>query len=252
MKYIVLFLLATHTLFANYPYKLSIQKDAVLLSGGVSLFAIGQYRISHLKEWNGEPSYNTPWDRSYRGTYNKDAEILSNVSATFFVAPLLLSYRNIDSEWNKSREILIESVMLAEVFLINSGINLFVRSLELWPRPYLYSSKITESERKNGSASGSFYSGHAANSFAAATFLTTTFAHKYPNHPHTKWMALSSYSIATAVSIFRVQAGKHYISDVVVGAIVGSVIGWVIPALHEIPSVSVSVSYKRVELAYFF
>lgn len=38
---------------------------------------------------------------------------------------------------------------------------------------------------------------------------------------------------ASSVAILRVAAGKHYPSDVVMGAAMGSFIGWLVPMLHR-------------------
>ena len=45
--------------------------------------------------------------------------------------------------------------------------------------------------------------------------------------------AVGCYGLATAVSALRVASGKHWPTDVVAGAAVGSAIGWVVPFLHR-------------------
>lgn len=63
----------------------------------------------------------------------------------------------------------------------------------------------------------SFPSQHSALAWSAATVL----AHEYPG-PLTQW---ASYGLASAVSIARVTAEKHFPSDVLVGAAAGYLIG---------------------------
>ncbi len=252
----IISILLTFMLFctgwAEYPYTISRNKDLPLLIGGAMTFGLGQWQLSEMEPWQGEVEYNFPWDRPFRGQYDTQAEMMSNITTTLFLAPLYLSYRNHKTEWAKSDEIVTEAIMLTEVILINSGLNLFTRSFKAWPRPYMHSGEISDAERTNHSASGSFYSGHAANSFAIASFLTTTFNAKYPNHHHTKWMALSSFGVATAVSYYRVKAGKHYPTDVVVGALVGTFIGWCIPYIHTRDDISLKVDHTGGEIAVNF
>jgi len=70
-------------------------------------------------------------------------------------------------------------------------------------------------ERPDGGNFG-FPSGHATAAFTAAGVLTTFYG----------WKAgVPSYALASLVSISRVDSYKHFLSDVVMGAVLGTVIG---------------------------
>jgi undecaprenyl-diphosphatase len=62
----------------------------------------------------------------------------------------------------------------------------------------------------------SFPSGHAAGSFAFATFV----AKASPRH------RLGLLALATAIAVSRVALGVHYPSDVLAGALLGSALGY--------------------------
>ena len=47
---------------------------------------------------------------------------------------------------------------------------------------------------------------------------------EYPNKKGIIW--ISAYTIATLTGYYRIAADKHYTSDVIVGAIAGSVVGY--------------------------
>lgn len=80
----------------------------------------------------------------------------------------------------------------------------------------VYILKNTVSElRPDGSAFNSFPSGHTAQAFAAATFLSEEYKDKIP------WMPYAAYGIASGVGILRMANNKHYICDVLVGAGMG-------------------------------
>jgi len=64
--------------------------------------------------------------------------------------------------------------------------------------------------------SPSFPSGHAANIFGAATAAVALLGWRWA------WL----YGIASAVGISRIYVGVHYPSDVLGGALLGVVIGW--------------------------
>lgn len=71
----------------------------------------------------------------------------------------------------------------------------------------------THIQRPDNSNYQTFPSGQTAQAFAAATFLSEEYNHKY------KWMPYVSYGIATSVGILRMANNKHYISDVLVGQV---------------------------------
>ncbi|MGY4384158.1 membrane-associated phospholipid phosphatase [Pedobacter sp. UYP24] len=72
--------------------------------------------------------------------------------------------------------------------------------------------KITNRMRPDGSANNSFPSGHTANAFAAAEFLSQEYKESYP------WIGYAGYTVATATGVLRLYNNRHWLSDVVAGA----------------------------------
>lgn len=64
-------------------------------------------------------------------------------------------------------------------------------------------------------AKTSFPSGHTAQAFATATFLSKEYGHK------SIWYSIAAYSMATTVGAMRVMNNRHWVSDVLVGAGIG-------------------------------
>ncbi|MBO9573889.1 MAG: phosphatase PAP2 family protein [Chitinophagaceae bacterium] len=73
----------------------------------------------------------------------------------------------------------------------------------------------THQQRPDGSNYNSFPSGHTAQAFAAATFLSEEYKDKIP------WMPFAAYGIAGTVGGLRMANNRHYISDVLMGAGLG-------------------------------
>ena len=77
----------------------------------------------------------------------------------------------------------------------------------------------------------SFFSAHSANSFGLAfcTFLGMKFTLRTPDTPRApKWLkAYGAWMIfwAFMVSVSRIFVGKHYLGDVIVGILIGSLAG---------------------------
>ena len=93
-----------------------------------------------------------------------------------------------------------------------------------------------------------FYSGHASNSFAFATIVTMALSMVKKNG-FDRGLIAGVYTWATLVSISRIMAGKHYLGDILVGAIAGALTALAVAMLARLiiralegPSPSVSPS----------
>jgi membrane-associated phospholipid phosphatase len=74
-------------------------------------------------------------------------------------------------------------------------------------------------ERPDGSDDKSFPSGHTSVSFAAAATL----------HKRHGWgVGIPAHAVAAFVGVARVKADKHFVHDVLVGAMIGETAGWIL------------------------
>lgn len=71
-------------------------------------------------------------------------------------------------------------------------------------------------ERPDGSNSLSFPSGHTSNAFAWATVASRHYGPK---------VGLPAYAAAGLIGISRIERDKHHLSDVVAGAVLGTIVG---------------------------
>lgn len=133
------------------------------------------------------------------------------------------------------RPVAVEGVIYGEALLLSSALNLYVRSLQIHPRPLVFSGDAPRSDRLAGDASGSFYSGHATGAFLAAVYLAYTYPLRHPDFQGRAWLWGAGLGGAATVAGLRVAAGKHFPSDVVVGAALGGLAGWAFPRMHLRP-----------------
>jgi hypothetical protein len=75
--------------------------------------------------------------------------------------------------------------------------------------------KVTAVPRPDTGQPTSFPSGHTAQAFAAATFMSKEYGHK------SIWYSIGAYTVATGVGTIRVMNNRHWVSDVLVGAGIG-------------------------------
>jgi membrane-associated phospholipid phosphatase len=96
-------------------------------------------------------------------------------------------------------------------------------------RPVLYTSDATGAAADKGNQE-SLPSGHASVAFAAAT--TYWMLARREHLPHGTRNTILLYAGAVGVAALRVAAGKHFPTDVLAGAALGSAVGWVVPTIH--------------------
>jgi membrane-associated phospholipid phosphatase len=65
------------------------------------------------------------------------------------------------------------------------------------------------------------------------TATAMTYWLRHPDSPARWAMAGGALGLTTLTAVGRVQAGKHFPSDVVAGAILGSSIGLLVPWIHR-------------------
>ena len=247
MKKMVLLLLITLNTAISYtyetnkfPYTLDLLRDTFMLSAGtlgsgVSFF-LGSNRtsvtdtdIQNLLR-NNISSFDRPAIYNWSPLASTASDILLY---TMVSLPVLLTVSPvIDSQWEQVSIIII---MYAETLLFNFGLNNSFKRLIGRGRPYLYNTNITLTEKiKAGNDPfESFYSGHTCFTFGSAVFLAKVFSDIYPDSPWKYAVWVASLTTATSAGILRFIAGKHFPTDVVAGAIIGSIIGFMIPMIHE-------------------
>jgi membrane-associated phospholipid phosphatase len=125
-----------------------------------------------------------------------------------------------------------DAVVIAETGLLTTAIASLGTLPAERPRPYVYSDKAPLELRQSGDAGLSFISSHTAISFSLATSTFLALRRIYPRSA-VSWVALGiGLAGASSVGVARVLAGRHFPTDVLAGAVVGSAIGVLVPSLH--------------------
>jgi membrane-associated phospholipid phosphatase len=175
----------------------------------------------------------SPLDRWAAGTYNPSFELASDVAAIGMGGAMVgadMWHHLFESE--SRQPVLEDALILLQAFAWNSALNLNVRAERVHPRPFVYGTRAPASERSEGQAAGSFYSGHASAAFLGAVYLSTVYPLRHPEFEHKGWLWAGSLTVATGASALRVAAGKHFPSDVIAGAAMGTLVGLGFIQLH--------------------
>jgi membrane-associated phospholipid phosphatase len=173
-------------------------------------------------------------DRWGAGLHSRKAGVASNL-AIFPLLGLPMAVTALEAlqggqTWGAA---VTDGAVYAEAMLISSSLNLMVRSTGVHPRPLVYGRDVPASERLSPEASGSFYSGHANAAFLSAVYFSYTYSLRHPGSRYQGAIWAGSLGAAATVAGLRVAAGKHFLSDVVVGAAIGSFFGWAFPYMHR-------------------
>jgi hypothetical protein len=102
-------------------------------------------------------------------------------------------------------------------------------------RPVVYYTDIPYDARADGNNKNSQYSGHTASAAAATFFMAKVYNDYHPEFSTgKKYLLYGLASIPPLVEGYlRVQALKHFPSDVLIGFVIGATCGIVVPELHR-------------------
>ena len=213
--------------FSDSVFKLDLTKDIILGTAAVGL-TIPAFILSP------SPGTHTPegdinsLDRQFMFKWNSSVDTASSVIA---IGMLVLPVISVADNITDLKVLGTYGAMYAEAFLLTFSTKELMKDLISRDRPYTYFGPVPSGEEND--YFNSFPSGHTAFAFLGAGFLSSTFLF---DHPDSKWkipVIAGSYTLAAAVGVMRVLSGSHFVTDVLVGAAIGSLYGWIVPILHK-------------------
>lgn len=220
---------------ASSPYRLDWRTDGAvaattIATGAMATAVSGDGHLS-LAQVRGLSRSDVNWlDRSATYRYSTLSDGASSaLVAACSLAPLLLSAApEMRRDWQ-----VVGVMYLQTWFLANWAPDISKGTVDR-VRPYLFNPRAPLDEKvEDSSARRSFYSGHTTLAFATATFSAAILSDYYPQ---TRWASRTGKGLlltAVGVGCLRYAAGAHYPTDVLVGAVVGSAIGYLVPRLHR-------------------
>jgi membrane-associated phospholipid phosphatase len=168
-------------------------------------------------------------DRFVSSYYSDSAARLSDILLyTCLASPiLLLSSKSIRND------ISVISGMYLESLILGVALPAFGKGGVQRVRPYAYNPDVPMDIKMTSEAKKSFFSGHTTMSFMSMVFFSTIYGTYYPDSNAKPYVWAGSLVLASSVGYLRIVSGRHFLSDVLLGAIVGSAIGYIIPKIHE-------------------
>lgn len=178
----------------------------------------------------------------------RDARIarVSDVAVGAIVAlPLALGALDVGMSSAPWKGIAADGAVVLESVLASGAVNQLTKLAVHRPRPLLYATEPDAAERREPDNYLSFYSAHTSTAFAASIAYASVFAARHPRSPWRFAVYGGAVALGAGVGTMRVLAGKHFITDVLVGAAAGSALGVLVPWLHRTTPVVGSVAPLR-------
>lgn len=177
---------------------------------------------------------NLKWDNV------KAASTTSHVMA-YCIAPLIAFGGNalVANYDDKVDDFAVNALIIAETVALSSLLNQIVKMSAGRQRPDAHYSGV----RSGAADNTSFYSGHTNLAFSLAVSSGTVASMREYRLAPLIWGA--GLGVAATTGYLRIAADKHYITDVVAGAVIGSAVGFCVPYFmhkskeeNKIPAVS--------------
>lgn len=227
---------------AESPYEVNEALEIPLALIGAGVTAYGFYEISKKSSSDSATVVNLSLEeevikmnRKHQPRYseqaNKDSDIF--FYGSFPLPFLLLLDDNIRRDAGRISIMYIEALGLTGTMYSMTAANVNKY------RPLVYSDEAPMSERTSSGAKNSFFGGHPSLTATSTFFAAKVFTDYYPER---KGMHVLLYSAATMATLgnayLRFKAGKHFLTDLMIGVPLGALNGILIPQLHKVRDVN--------------
>lgn len=225
----------TSSVFSQSPYKLSWNIDGYIAGAGAmtGLTAVVLDRsvqpptLQEIDRLSRE-SINR-LDRSATYHYSPSSSTASDVLYTLALAApaVLLTDKAIRSDWQTL------TVMYLETFGWVGAATELTKATARRLRPLVYNPDVPFENKSSSDSRKSFFSGHSSVAFASAVFVSTVYGDYNTNSEWKPYIWAGSLLTASVIGFLRYEAGAHFPTDILAGAVVGSAIGYAIPWMHR-------------------
>jgi membrane-associated phospholipid phosphatase len=127
---------------------------------------------------------------------------------------------------------LVDSLLVTEAAAAALLVNQVVKLLVGRQRPYAHFGNDLAYSRSEDNVS--FYSGHTSLAFSVVAATVTVASMR--GYAGAGIVAGVGFTLGAGIGYLRIAADQHYLTDVVVGAVIGGLVGWAVPRIFHSPS----------------
>lgn len=264
---LILYIFSSNTVFSQTdfskesPYELNWAVDGSYLAGTLGLNALGFVMIQNMdplseQEVMALSKDDVPGiDRWIAGNYSEKASTISDYPFYgSFAVPVVMMLVDGDYRSNAGQI----SVMFVETMATTGALFTISTSTVKRSRPLAYNENLSIEERGEAGARRSFFAGHTAATASATFFAAKIFNDFNPDSAAKPFVWAAAALVPAGVGYLRSKAGKHFLTDNLVGYAVGAASGILIPELHKKENANLSFypsfgrDYKGLSFSYTF
>lgn len=234
----VLFIFCSFKTFASdveyiHPFSLNPVNDSILLGAGTLLSGSAlvcdkflNMKKAEFNPLNIDDSDIPGFDQFFMRPYSHPLHIVGTGTMVIsMLSPAVFAFVP-SNEW------LTIGMMYGETLLIANGIKEWMKILVNRPRPYMYYDGYPQDKVDDGDWNCSFPSGHSTMAFAGAAFTSYLFNMYFPDSQWRFVVTGVSFGLAAITAGMRMASGNHFFTDVLTGAVLGTICGFAVPYMH--------------------
>ncbi|MFD2512918.1 phosphatase PAP2 family protein [Pontibacter locisalis] len=225
----------TNAQTTTFPYKINWVKDGAITAVGIGASVAGSLLITNKDKLTEQDLVGLSttdvnrFDRFAAGNYSASAESASDFPFYgSFATPLLLLFDK-DVQENAPQVYLL----YGQAMSITGGLYALTAGLIDRKRPSVYAEDAPLEARLHKYGENSFFAGHTAATATATFFVAKVFHDLNPDSPARPYIWATAAAVPFAVGYLRMRAGKHYLSDNIIGYALGTTVGILVPELHK-------------------
>jgi membrane-associated phospholipid phosphatase len=217
------------------PYRTKFAIDAPITTIGIGL---NYYGLSKMQDKRGLTEVEianlnrnqvNSFDRFSVGYDSEQAKKISDIPFYgSFALPFLLAFNDdVRSNAGQVFGLYVQTMAVTgAIFTMSSAYNPRTR-------PLVYSPDVEMGEKTRANARNSFYAGHTTAAAAASFFFAKVYHDFNPDSPARPFIWMGAAAVPATVGYLRLRAGKHFLSDNLLGYAIGAAVGVVVPQLHK-------------------
>jgi membrane-associated phospholipid phosphatase len=176
------------------------------------------------------PLLATNWfDEQFIYPYDENISLASDLTSSLtMLAPAAFLFAAPTSDW------IGIGLTYGTTSLASYAVRTVLKNTITRPRPYMVLGNTDPHPSDTSEQDQSFPSGHTLMAFSSAAYTQTVFFLKYPDSPYKGSVTAATWALAATTAVLRVASGNHFVTDVLAGAAIGSLLGFAGPYLTHL------------------
>lgn len=219
------------------PFTANMRVELPLLASGAALWIVSETlkpvlapdacRVCGRTAFDHAVQDGLRWENVKPAARASDALLFGVVPAFALGGTLGAAYANGDARTAGE-----DALVLGEALVLTAGLTQLTKYTVARERPFLRTQREHGEPATHGHDDNlSFFSGHTSITFALAVGAGAIASQR--GYPQARWIWALGVPLAAFTGYLRIAADRHYVTDVLAGALVGTAVGLLIPWLHR-------------------